>query len=176
LYFIDDAEQFTEDVEPVEEVADETAVDEAAAGQSVEVPAETAEASGQTEEPQAETAETQEETVDEELLWASEDYARALGVEAKARGYIIFYADRERADFSRMQAVIERGKLQLSEKYGVKAERLTAVFGGYRKSPTVEVWIVPVNVSLPVPTPEPEPGEKADERANQATAEAPTAP
>jgi hypothetical protein len=173
-------EEWSADVEDFElmgEVADETAAGEANANeQPVEEQTNTAEASAQDEEVQEATAETQEEEeADADVWWILKTYARALDKEAKARGHIIFYADREEATFNKVQENVVQAVAQLSRKYGLKAERITMSFGGYRQTPTAELWIVPVNVSLPVPTPEPE--AEDNETKNQATtAQQPFAP
>jgi hypothetical protein len=169
-----------EEFELTEEVVDETAAGEVSAGeQPVEeqTDASAVDTSAQGEEAQAASATSQEEATgsDEDVWWILKTYAGALHKEEKARGHIIFYADREEATFSKVQAIVEQAMGQLAGKYGVKAERLTMVFGGYRESPTAELWLVPVNVSLPVPTPEPEKNEQDDELKGQAHAQ-PTAP
>lgn len=165
-----------EDFELMGEVADETPiVEEKADEQPFEERAEEAEASAQGEEVQEEAVETQaEEAADADVWWLLKDYARALDIEAKARGHIIFYANPAQAPVSKVQANVEEAVAQLVRKYGVKAERLSVTFGGYRQTPIAELWLVPVNVSLPVPTPEPE--AKDDEPKSQTTAQQPSAP
>ncbi len=182
VYLAEDFEPVVDDVEVAEETTEEPAVDAAAPEQPVGdtlVPIESL-----TEEEKAqeateitspeETGETAEEKVDWEVVWVNEEYAKALAVETKARGCIIFYANRGLADFGRMQSIAERGKQLLVEKYGVRGERLTLVFGGYQDSPAIELWIVPANASLPVPTPEPE--KKNDESGPPTTNQLPVAP
>ncbi|HEX8492724.1 MAG TPA: hypothetical protein VF658_07790 [Pyrinomonadaceae bacterium] len=172
MYLTDNSEQFSEETETVDEAEAEAVAGEVPAEQPVEAQEETAEAHAQPEEAQPEetqeaSAESKEleEAFESNVWWASKEYARALEVEAKAGGLIIFYADREYADFSRMKEIVERGKTRLIEKYGVKAERLTMTFGGYRESAAVELWLVPANASLPLPTPDPEKQEKTNEQA-----------
>ncbi len=172
--------ELSAEVEDFELMAeDETAGGEASAGeQPVEEQLDDAAEQGA---PGAETQESpatsQEEEVgsNEDVWWILKTYAKALHKEEKARGHIIFYADRADATFSKVQAIVEQAREQLTGKYGVKAERLTMVFGGYRESPTAELWLVPVNVSLPVPTPEPEKNEPDDELKNEAHGQ-PTVP
>ncbi|MBD0326519.1 MAG: hypothetical protein ICV68_08805 [Pyrinomonadaceae bacterium] len=165
-----------EDFELMTEVTEETAPVEANTDeQPIEEQTDEAEASAQDEEVQAAPGETErEEEADADVWWSLKAYARALDIEKKARGHIIFYADREAATFSKVQANVEQAVAQLAKKYGVKAERLTMTFGGYRREPTAELWILPVNVSLPVPTPEPE--VKDNETKNQAALQHPSAP
>jgi hypothetical protein len=160
------------------EVADETAAGEVNADEQPveEQTTDTAEANAQEEEAQeAASAETQQEEADADVWWILKTYARALDIEKKARGHIIFYADREEATFSKVQANVEQAVGQLVRKYGVKAGRITVSFGGYRQTPTAELWIVPVNVSLPVPTPEPE-AEDNETKNQPTTAQTPSAP
>jgi hypothetical protein len=44
-------------------------------------------------------------------------------------------------------------KLRLIRVYGIRASRITAINGGYRKRRMVELWIVPRGEHLPIPTP-----------------------
>lgn len=168
LYLPDSFEPFSEQPETIEEAEAGAVAEEVALEQPVEAQEETAAAEAQPEESQetSELSREEEEAFESNVWWASKGYARALEMEAKARGVIIFYANREHTNFSRMKDVVELGKTRLIEKYGVKAERLTMTFGGYRKSSAVELWLVPANASLPLPTPDTEKQEKADEQAN----------
>jgi hypothetical protein len=167
-----------EDSVPVEEVADETAetaTDDVTDELPAEEQADAKDASAASEEIAEEPIEAEKQNADADVWWLSKDYARALDIEARARGYIIFYADRGEASFSKVQAVVEQAMKQLVEKYHIKAERLAAVFGGYRRLPKAELWLVPSNASLPVPTPEPE-REPKDEATAQAAEPPPLAP
>lgn len=172
VYLQDNSEQFvetfTEEAETTEDAGAEMVAAEAVAEQPVEAQEEITGAQAQTEESEEVVGETQTQVDTEEanVWWASKGYARALEMEAKARGLIIFYADRGYADFSRMKDVVERAKTRLVEKYGVKAERLTLTFGGYREMSAVELWLVPANAAAPLPTPDPEKQEKAVKLAN----------
>lgn len=168
-----------EDSEVIEEAADETLTAEENAEEALPVEAQAGDdaaekdLSAQGEEISEEVVEPSEEAneADADAWWGLKFYADALRIEEKARGHIIFYANREDGIVGRTQAVIQQGMSQLSEKYGIKAGRLALVFGGYRQYPTAELWIVPVNVSLPVPTPEPEEKDAAEAAPqNQATA------
>jgi hypothetical protein len=157
------AEQSGEEAETIEEAGAgaEAVTEEAASEQPLEAREEIDAAQARSEESEEVSIEAEEvNTVDDNVGWASKDYARALEMEAKSGGHIIFYADRERADFSRVKEVVERGKTKLIEKYGVKAERLTMTFGGYRESSAIELWLVPASASLPLPTPDPEKQEE----------------
>lgn len=160
------AEEFVEETETIGEAEAEAGAAEAVAEQPVEAQEEeAAQARAEESEEAAVEAEEEEETGAANVWWASKNYARALEMEAKSHGLIIFYADREYADFSRMKEVVELAKKRLVEKYGVKAERLTLTFGGYRKSSAVELWLVPANASVPLPTPDPEQQAEAKEQA-----------
>lgn len=160
-------EEFTEEAETIENAgAEAAAADEAAPEQPIEAQEEIDAAQARQEESEEVSVEVEEvNTADDNVLWASKDYARALETETKSRGHIIFYADRESADFSRMKEVAERGKTRLVEKHSVKAERLTMTFGGYRESSAVELWLVPASASLPLPTPDPEKQKETAEAA-----------
>ena len=102
-----------------------------------------------------------------------EGFAEALRKEPKAFGYIIGYAE-YRTD--RWAETDERGrtrthrevvldppgttakelrtiKAALGKNYGIPGLRLKLVNGGYRKSRSVELWIVPPGEHGPIPTP-----------------------
>ncbi|MBV9209634.1 MAG: hypothetical protein JOZ52_03340, partial [Acidobacteria bacterium] len=115
--------------------------------------------------PDAEQTEPAEEQApafiaDEDLTWASEKYAEAVKQEEDARACIIYYADSEQVDLTKIQAVMERGKNILVEQYGLKADSVVVMYGGYRGSATVDTWVVPAKDFLPAPTPEQRPIEE----------------
>ncbi len=90
---------------------------------------------------------------EERLSWASEEFASAVKQEKDGRACLIYYADSELRDMRRAQAVIARGKNLLVEKYSLKPDNIVVIYGGYRFLPTVELWVVPLNNSLPAATP-----------------------
>lgn len=124
---------------------------------SVEEPAQTQEAV--TAEPT--------EAYDYDTLWASEEYAQALG--EKSVGYIIYYAQRDYGHLFKLEQIIERGQNLLVNKYGVPTDRIKVIFGGYKDWTTVELWVIPPGGEEPAPTPE---YEKVDTGGGTAVAEA----
>ncbi|MGB7922776.1 MAG: hypothetical protein WCF57_05970 [Pyrinomonadaceae bacterium] len=89
----------------------------------------------------------------EDYLWASAGYARALDAE-QADACIIYYARRENGHLFSLQQIVETGRNLLVKEHGIKEERIKTIFGGYRESTTVELWVVPPGASLPALAPE----------------------
>jgi hypothetical protein len=110
--------------------------------------------------PVEQPAQTQETIVDDkdepenyDYLWASKDYAEVLEAE-NGIACIIYYAQREDCHLFKLQQIIEGGQNLLVKKHGVKEDRIKTIFGGYRESTTIEVWVIPPGESLPMPTPD----------------------
>jgi hypothetical protein len=97
----------------------------------------------------------------DDTLWASEQYAQALG--EKDVAWVIYYAQREGGHLFKLEQIIERGQNLMTGKYGIQADSFKAVFGGYRDFTTVELWIVPPGAGAPVPTPSYEKAETGRE-------------
>jgi hypothetical protein len=102
-----------------------------------------------------------QEEADYDLLWASEHYAQALG--EKDVACVIYYAQREGGHLFKLERIIERGQNLITGKYGIQAERLKTIFGGYRDYTTIELWVVPPGAGAPVPAPGYEKGETGEE-------------
>jgi hypothetical protein len=103
------------------------------------------------------------EVQEDELAWASETFAKAVKEQKDARACIIYYVGSEDTELQKMQALIDRGKSQLVEKYGLKANDIITIYGGYKEYASVDLWVAPLEDSLPVPTPQekrPEPPEE----------------
>jgi hypothetical protein len=105
-------------------------------------------------------AQTQETIVDDkdepenyDYLWASKGYAQALA-EENGIAYVIYYAQHEGAHLFKLQQIIESGQNLLVKKHGVQEERIKTIFGGYRESTIIEMWVVPPGASPPMPTPD----------------------
>jgi hypothetical protein len=110
--------------------------------------------------PVEQSAPAQETSVDDkdepenpDYLWASKNYAQAVEAE-NGIAYVIYYAQHEDCHLFQLQQVIEGGQNLLVKKYGVKEERIKTVFGGYRESTIIEMWVVPPGASHPMPTPD----------------------
>ncbi len=111
---------------------------------SVELPIEAA----QQERENAEEIAAEEDYL---IFWASENYVSAVREEVGAVACIYYFADIELPELAKLQAVVDRGKNRLIEKYGLKAESIVTLYGGYRTSPHVELWVVPAQGRWPIP-------------------------
>jgi len=79
-----------------------------------------------------------------------------LQTDPLAQGYIIAYGgSASRAGDAQKSA--EKAKDYLVNKRKLEAQRVVIVDGGYRKQPSVELWIVPSGAQPPQPTPTIEP-------------------
>ncbi len=107
--------------------------------------------------------ETESADQEDELAWASEDFAKAVKEQKDARACIIYYVESEDAGLQKMQAAIDRAKSRLVEKYGLKADDIITIYGGYRESDSVELWVAPLEDSLPAPTPHEKRPEEPEE-------------
>jgi hypothetical protein len=77
-------------------------------------------------------------------------FAIQLQNDTGVEGYIIAY-DRQAGA---AQARADRAKNLLVSYYGISAERIVTINGGYRKSREVELWVAPPGAIPPAPTPE----------------------
>jgi hypothetical protein len=66
--------------------------------------------------------------------------------------YIIVYAGR-RAYPNEAAERGEKAKTFLVRNYGIEAERVEVVDGGYREIRSIELWLVPPGALSPIPTP-----------------------
>lgn len=70
-----------------------------------------------------------------------------------------YYAQREDGHLFKLEQIIEGGQNLLVSKYGIQADRIKTLFGGYKEFTTIELWVVPPGATDPVPTTD---YEKAD--------------
>lgn len=98
---------------------------------------------------------TPEETEQERFRWVDLGIAaRLANVERTATGVIVFYADDRVYDIARLTRFIELGRHRLLD-YGRLADpRLVVEYGGSRRYPQVEFWIVRSGGSWPTATPD----------------------
>lgn len=113
------------------------------------------------------------ESEEEDYNWASEDYAQVLEKE-QGIACVIYYAQREGGHLFKLQQIMEGGQNLLVKKHGFKEERIKIIFGGYRESTIIEMWVVPPGASLPMPAPDyaQEDDENINEPAEEVAGEA----
>lgn len=115
---------------------------------------ENAPAESQTEEPQAqtgdeETAATADRPDTMKFAWAKKSYADAIKASPTSSGVIVLYADEQYYDLERLTAYIEQGRNSIADSSGIGPERIQVVFGGYRATPQVELWVLRDGETLP---------------------------
>jgi hypothetical protein len=171
IYLPPDESEIVHEVELTEtEIEEDAAVEESSASATVEEQADISVISGDAIQPE-ETEEVTEEEIeegeseDDSLSWASEAYSKAVKDEPGARACIIYYADDQTVDLAKLKGVIENGTNLLVEKFGLKANSIEAIYGGYSSSPNLELWVVPRNASLPAPSPQERPVKVSKEQA-----------
>jgi hypothetical protein len=72
-----------------------------------------------------------------------------LEKESNSRGYIIFYQSRRYP----ARHTHDAARQYLIELRGLPANRIEAIYGGYRKKAAMELWLVPPGADVPKPTP-----------------------
>lgn len=92
-----------------------------------------------------------EETTTVSLWWDADGYVEALKSEKDARACLIYYNDAEEADAEKVRDIVAQAKANLQEKYGLKAESIVTIDGGYCERAGVELWVVPKDSALPQP-------------------------
>jgi hypothetical protein len=79
-------------------------------------------------------------------------FSKALSAEPGARGHVIIYNEcgkkRRRAD-----VVARLVRREMTRDHHIDGRRIRTVYGGCRNVPSMELWVVPPDVSAPKPTP-----------------------
>lgn len=86
--------------------------------------------------------------------WADRDYAEAVAKRDGASGVMIFYADDQFYDISRLHAFIEQGRDRITGLAGLDVCQIEVIFGGYRGRAQIEYYIVPEGGKVPEARPE----------------------
>ncbi|MCY7375327.1 MAG: hypothetical protein LH472_05070, partial [Pyrinomonadaceae bacterium] len=102
------------------------------------------------------------------FFWASEKFGEVIKSQANSRGVIIFYADDDYYDTSKLQNFVEQGRNHIAGKAEISADKIQVVFGGYREHVRAEFYIVPENAELPTASPEERPIEEVGNAENSA--------
>lgn len=75
--------------------------------------------------------------------WATKAFGEAVKSSVGSSGYIVLYADEDYFDINALMAFVEEGRNRIAEKAGIGGEKIQVVFGGYRPTPQVEMWVMP---------------------------------
>lgn len=105
------------------------------------------------------------------LLWNAEAYVEALRARANNRACIIYYNDPEQYDARKVHQLVEAARTELSNKHGIKPDKIVTIFGGYAgiDAADMELWVVPEKAALPVPKVYKKPEPEAQEDVKEAT-------
>lgn len=74
--------------------------------------------------------------------------ARELQAAADSQGYIVVYGGRCAAETQALERA-ERAKEWLINKHGIEASRIVIIDGGYRETSTTEIFVGPIDATLP---------------------------
>jgi len=91
------------------------------------------------------------------FAWARPAFGDAVKANPTNTGVIVVYADENYFELERLMGYVEEGRDKIAIASKIGSERFQVVFGGYRASPQVEMWIVPQGGSMPELKPEERP-------------------
>ena len=77
------------------------------------------------------------------FAWARATFGDAVKSSPTNTGVIVVYADENYYELERLMAYVEEGRDKIAEASKIGSERVQVVFGGYRATPQIEMWIVP---------------------------------
>jgi len=86
--------------------------------------------------------------------WTNKKFAPAVAKTKGAYGIMIYYADDQFYDISRLEPFITAARDRMAYAAGIFPESIQIIFGGYRGQPQVEYWLVPTDGTRPIPKPE----------------------
>lgn len=86
--------------------------------------------------------------------WTNKKFAPAVAKTKGSYGVMIYYADDQFYDISRLEPFIAAGRDRMAYAAGIFGESIQIIFGGFRSQPQVEYWLVPANGTRPVAKPE----------------------
>ena len=81
--------------------------------------------------------------------WAKKAFGEAVKASPTSNGVIVLYADENYYDVERLMGLVEEGRNRIVENVAMPGDRIQVVFGGYRATPQVELWVVPQGGPMP---------------------------
>lgn len=88
------------------------------------------------------------------FTWAKKKFGDALVTDPTLSGVIILYADENFYDMGRLTHFVEEGRDIITQSSNLDPGRIQVIYGGYRGTAQVELWIVPAGESMPEVKPE----------------------
>jgi len=86
--------------------------------------------------------------------WTNKRFAPAIAKSKGSQGVMIYYADDQYYDISRLEPFIAAGRDRMAIAANLDPDRIEVIFGGYRGQVQVEYWLVPYGGTLPLAKPE----------------------
>lgn len=108
----------------------------------------------ESDDPQSATGLTAEDLEEMRFDWIERDFAQAVAKRDGASGVMIFYADDQFYDISRLHSFIEQGRDRITGLAGLDVCQIEVIFGGYRGRAQIEYYIVPEGGKVPEARPE----------------------
>jgi len=97
---------------------------------------------------------TAEDLEEIRFSWIQKEFGAAVIRRDGAHGVMIYYADDQFYDISRLEPFIEHGRDRIAEKAGIDPALIQVTFGGYRGRAQIEYYIVPEDGIEPEGRPE----------------------
>lgn len=85
------------------------------------------------------------------LWWNVKSFADLLKAEPDSRACLVYYYGVKNADRETVRGLLARAVARLEEQFGIRADRVITVEGGYSPAPEVELWVVPRGAEAPKP-------------------------
>ncbi len=86
--------------------------------------------------------------------WTNKKFAPAIAKTKGSYGVMIYYADDQFYDISRLEPFIAAGRDRIAKAANLDPALIQVIFGGYRGQPQVEYWLVPDGGNQPIANPE----------------------
>ncbi|MBK8301954.1 MAG: hypothetical protein IPK98_00525 [Chloracidobacterium sp.] len=86
--------------------------------------------------------------------WTNKKFAPTVAKTKGSYGIMIYYADDQFYDISRLEPFIAAGRDRMAYAARIFPESIQIIFGGYRGQPQVEYWLVPADGTRPIAKPE----------------------
>lgn len=106
------------------------------------------------QEVEEENKPTPEEIEEAKFHWAKENFGEMIKKQEDSHGVIVFYADDQRYDLSKLHIRFEEGKQRIAKQTNISPNKIEIMFGGYREFVMLEFWIVPKNGKPPTLKPD----------------------
>lgn len=111
------------------------------------------------QEVEEESKPTPEEIEEAKFYWAKENFGEMIKEQKDSHGVIVFYADDQYYDLSKLQTRLDEGKQRIAKQTNISPNKIEIMFGGYREFVMLEFWIVPKNGKPPTLKPDKSPKE-----------------